>query len=748
MKRPLSWRVTGALALLMLIGCGERDVQTNSQAPAGTPTTGLTATPAPTDTLVPTATPSSAASPTPTPTGTATVPLATEQYCKIPAAAVEARIDALLPQMTLTEKVDQMHGRGDVGAINGLWETPDLDRLGIPGFHMVDGARGVGRGTGHATAFPVAMARGATWDPDLEERVGEAIGQEVRAKGGSVLLAPVVAVLRHPLWGRAQETYGEDPLAIGRMGVGFIHGAQQHVIASAKHFALNSIEDSRYRVNVTVDERTLREIYLPHFRMAVQDGHVGSIMSAYNLVNGQHCGENVHLLHDILKGDWDFQGFVESDWYAGVRSTAPSALAGLDIEMPTPIYYGNPLVAAVGAGSVPEATIDAAVRRILRAKLCFQLDTQPPVVDPTLVESTAHTNLALDVARQAIVLLKNDGAVLPLDRSRRRSIVVVGPLTNVENIGDSGLGGSSAVDPSYVVTALQGIQNRAGQVAVTAVPDVPLSASDRDVIAGADAAVVVVGFTGKDEGEDNDRTLLSLPSDQEQLIADVAGLNATTIVVLEGGSAITVESWVSNVAAIMMAWYPGQEGGNAIADVLFGDVNPSAKLPITFVRSGDDLPPFPNHASQVTYGYYHGYRLLDHNGVAARFPFGFGLSYTTYHYANLNVASSSLFPGGTLHAMADVTNTGGVAGDEIVQLYVGYHGSSVDRPVKDLRGFTKVHLEPGETKTVAIDVPVQDLAFYDVSASAWEVEPIAYTVYVGPSSAELPLSAPFTVSGG
>jgi len=701
--------VMGA-ALLLLAGCGEQTMQTTAPPP--------------------------------------TAPPATEAFCKLPFSEVEARIDALLPRMTLAEKVDQMHGRGDTGSINGLWYTPDNDRLGIPGFHMVDGPRGVSRGTGHATAFPVAMARGATWDPTLEQRVGDAIGEEVRAKGGSVVLAPVTAVLRHPLWGRAQETYGEDPLAIGRMGVGFIRGAQQHVIASVKHFALNSIEDSRYKVNVVVDERTLREIYLPHFRMAVQQAQVGSLMSAYNKVNGQYCAENSHLLHDILKGEWGFQGFVESDWYVGTRSTVPSALAGLDIEMPAPIFYGKPLVMAVGAGDVPEANIDDAVRRILRAKFCNRLDTNPPVVDPTRIESAAHTSLALDVARQAIVLLKNENAVLPLDRTHLRSIAVVGPLADVKNIGDNGTGGSSAVDPSYVITALQGIQNRAGEVTVTPVTNTALTDGDRATITAADAVIVVAGLTGTDEGEDNDRKLLSLPGDQEQLIADVSGLNAKTVVVLEGGSAITVEPWVDGVAAIAMAWYPGQEGGNAIADVLFGAVNPSAKLPITFVRSANDLPPFPNHASEVTYGYYHGYRLLDHNGIEPRFAFGFGLSYTTYEYANLKVAQRTLSATDTLHVSADVTNTGGRVGDEIVQLYIGYQGSRVDRPVKDLRGIAKVRLAPGETQTVSIDVPVKNLAFYDVAASTWEVEPITYTVSVGPSSQDLPLRASITVNGG
>ncbi len=666
-------------------------------------------------------------------------------FCGDAHQAVEARIDALLSQMTLDEKTLQMHGTGIVPQ-NGVWRTPDNERLGIPGFGMLDGPRGASRLAGNATAFPVGMARGATWDPDLETRVGAAIGEEVRAKGASVLLAPVTTVVRHPLWGRAQETYGEDPVHVGRMGVGFIRGAQQHVIASVKHYALNSIEDTRFTVNVSVDERSLREIYLPHFRMAVQDGRVGSVMAAYNLVNGQYCAENFHLLRDVLKGEWGFRGFVESDWVFGTRSTVPSALAGLDIEMPLARFYGQRLVEAVVAGNVPLATVDDAVRRILRTKLCFRLDTQPPVPDPARVESEEHTALALEVARKAIVLLQNTEALLPLDRSRLRSIAVVGALADVPNLGDSG---SSDVEPSAAVSPLAGIRDRAGAVTVAHVPSESLTAADRATIAAADAAIVVTGFTEEDEGESlvgaGDRQTLGLGADQEQLIADVAALNDATIVVVEGGSALTVEPWIDDVGAVLMAWYPGQEGGDAIADVIFGNANPSGKLPLTFARSGDDLPEFINDQNEVTYEYFHGYRRLDRDGVEPRFPFGFGLSYTTYAYANLNLADTSLFPGDTLQVAADVTNTGGVAGDEIVQVYISYEGSGVFRAERDLKAFAKLHLEPGETKTVSLDVPVEDLAYYDAIAGAWHVEPITYRVHVGPSSRNLPLSAAFEV---
>lgn len=666
-------------------------------------------------------------------------------FCGDAATAIETRIDALLADMSLEEKIEQMRGLRLL-PIDGLYHTPDNERLGIPGFRMVDGPRGVRAGNG--TAFPVGMARGATWDPDLERRVGEAIGAETRAKGGSVLLAPVVNILRHPRWGRAQETYGEDPLHLGRMGTGFVRGAQQHVIASAKHFAANSIEDTRFFVDVSVDERTLREIYLPHFRMLVTKAHVGSVMSAYNKVNGQYCGENFHLLREILKDEWGFKGLVESDWVFGTRSTVPSATAGLDIEMPFPIFYGLPLRKAVEDGAVPLALIDDAVRRILRAKLCFHLDTDPPEIDPAVVESQAHADLALDVARKAIVLLKNDAGALPLDRKTVASIVVTGPLADQVNLGDTG---SSNVHPSHAVTPIAGIRDRASPVDVMHIAPGAIGDAGRAAIAAADAVIVVAGLTSADEGEAlvgaGDRMQLGLAAEQEQLIRDVAALNQRTIVILEGGSAITVESWIDDVAALLMAWYPGQEGGHAIADLLFGDVDPSGKLPITMPRALEDLPPFVNDSEQVTYGYYHGYRHVDREGIAPRFPFGYGLSYTTFAYSNLVVADPTLPPGGTLRVNVDVTNTGDRAGDEIVQLYVSYDAPTVDRPLRELKGFARVALAPGETRTVTLDVAAEDLTYYDTTGGTWRYETAGYHVSVGPSSRQLLLSAAFEVTG-
>jgi beta-glucosidase len=667
-------------------------------------------------------------------------------FCGDATAAIEPQVEALLAQMSLADKIAQMHG---ASLSAGIWHTADNLALGIPGLAMTDGPRGVGAATGHATAFPVGMARGATWDPALEERVGEAFGAEVRAKGGSMLLAPTINMLRHPRWGRAQETYGEDTVHMGRMATGFIRGAQQHVIANAKHYAGNSIENSRFNVDVTIDERTLREVYLPHFHAAVRDAHVGAVMSAYNKTNGQYCGENLHLIHDVLKGDWDFQGFVESDWFLGTRSTVPSITAGLDIEMPSGTYYGQPLADAVTGDVVAETLVDDAVRRILRAKLCFRLDTDPPVVDPGAIETPAHLAVALDAAREGIVLLKNVGGALPLDRSQVGSVVVVGTIAAAANIGDHG---SSNVSPTSVVTALDGITNRAGGgVTVTYVPGPSLSPADQATIAAAGAVVVVAGLTFNDEGEGQvtpgDRVSLAMPGTQDALVAAVAALNPRTVVVLEGSGPILMP-WLNDVSAILTAWYPGEQGGLAIGDVLFGDVTPSGKLPVSFPVAEADLPPFDNVSLAVTYDYYHGYRYLDRNGTTPLFPFGFGLSYTTFQVANLSVSPQALSPAGRLHVTADVGNTGAVAGDEVVQLYVSAQGSAVDRPVRELKAFARVHLAPGETRTVLFEVPASDLAFWDVGAGAFVVEPIGYTVHVGTSSRDLPLSGSFAVVVG
>jgi beta-glucosidase len=390
------------------------------------------------------------------------------------------------------------------------------------------------------------------------------------------------------------------------------------------------------------------------------------------------------------------------------------------------------------------------VRRILRVKFRFGLFDDTRRLDPpTVVESSAHTALARTVEREAIVLLKNDDAALPLARQSTHRVAVVGALADTVNLGDRG---SSDTMSSYAVTPLAGIQAHAGSVEVVDLSRDTLTADDLQQVAAADAAVVVVGLTFADEGEGQqaanlagDRTTLDLSTAQQQLILDVASHNPRTIVVLEGGSAILVEGFADQVAAILMAWYPGMEGGNAIAEILFGDINPSGKLDVTVPRSADQLPPFVNDASEVEYGYYHGYRYVDKNDLDPRYPFGFGLSYTSFAFRNLRLAAPTIAPRGQVRATVEVENTGTVAGGEVVQLYVGYEGSGVDRPVRELKAFRRVELAPGQTKTVSLAFPVADLAFWDVTSNAFVVEPIDYLVECGASSRDLPLQARVSV---
>jgi beta-glucosidase len=660
------------------------------------------------------------------------------------AQEVEARIDAILPQLSLSDAVALTHGV-NIFATDGVWGVAGNEALGIPGFAMLDGPRGVSDVADvTATVFPVAMMRGATWDPQLERMVGGAIARELRATGGNVLLAPTINLLRHPRWGRAQETYGEDVHHLGTMGVAFIEGAQaEGVIATAKHFAANSIEDTRFQVDVTLDERTLREVYLPHFRRAVTEAHVGAVMSAYNSVNGAYADLNHHLLTEILKDDWGFRGFVMSDWIFGTHGDVDSLRAGLDVEMPSGANFVG-LASAVQDGRLERAELDATVRRILRAQLCFQLDLHPPTHDPSVRESREHLDLALGVARRGIVLLKNDGGVLPIERGTTTRVAITGPNADVENIGDSG---SSDVRPSDVVTALEGLRMVAGAVEVVHVDD---AGPEGDAaIADADVVVIVAGLRAGLEGESlvgaGDRTSLRLPEDQLDEIRRIAALGVPTVVVLEGGAAIEVADWVDDVDALLMAWYPGSMGGLAIAEILFGDIEPSGRLPISFPRAEADLPAFDNVSLSVTYDLLHGYRWLETHGTAASFPFGHGLAYTSFEYAGLQLDEDAVDPGATIGARVDVTNTGSRPGAETVQLYVGAPGSAYTRAPKDLRAFAQVALLPGETRTVELSFAAADLAVWDLQNASFVVEPTEYLVSVGRSSGDVRATASLRV---
>jgi beta-glucosidase len=686
------------------------------------------------------------------------------------AEEIDGYAHRLLGEMSLEQKVLQMSGDSTLSDLlkvvtidrwkyHEAYKYNDLaipagedTRLAIPPLTFTDGPRGVVMG--RSTCFPSAMLRGASWDRELQRRFGDVSGQESRAQGANFWAGLCVNLLRHPSWGRAQETLGEDPYLLGELALPAMEAVQRHnVMGCVKHYALNSIEETRWTVDVRVDERTLREVYLPHFERLVRSG-AASVMSAYNKVNGDYCGESRHLLREILKEEWGFRGFVMSDFFDGVYDGKKAALAGLDLEMPIVRRFGKTLVSAVESGEVPLAVVDEAVLRLLRRKIDYATRPDPMSYPKALVRAAEHVALSREVAEKGIVLLKNDG-VLPLDRAALGSVAVLGRLADEPNLGDHT---SSRVypPPSAVVTVLGGLRRAlpAARVVVEKGEDLTTA---RAAARTADAAVVVVGFDYSDEGEyapmksdkrewGGDREDLALGPSDRALIEAVAAENRKTVVVLIGGSAITVEEWQQKASAIVMAFYPGEQGGAALARVLLGDVNPSGKLPFTVPRDASQLPPFDNRSQTVAYGYYHGYTLVDKQGVEPRYAFGYGLSYTNFRYANLSLDRKESPASGEVTASFDVTNAGGRAGEEIAQLYVGFSGSEVDRPLKLLRGFEKVALAPGETRRIRIPVRVGDLAYYDTPQARWVVERMPYAVLVGPSSrrADL-LMASFTV---
>lgn len=657
---------------------------------------------------------------------------------------VEARIDAVLSELSVGAKVGLLHGAA-ILPVDGTWQvagSPDHD---IPGLHMLDGPRGVSRMSGQtATAFPVASMRGATWDPELERRVGEAIAREIRATGADTLLAPTINVLRHPGWGRAQETYSEDTVHLGAMGVAFIEGVQsEHVIATAKHYAANSIEDTRFDVDVTLDAKSLREVYLPHFRRAVTDARVAAVMTAYNSVNGAYCDQNAPLVRDILKQEWGYGGLVMSDWIYGTHSNVESLRAGLDIEMPTGQFFSG-LASAVSNGELEEAELDAAVRRVLRVQWCFGLDVDPPVVDPDVRESDEHLALAREVARRGLVLLRNEGA-LPLSLAAGDELVVVGSLADVANIGDEG---SSAVDPSEVITALEGLAMRAetGGVELTHLDTDVLAPPEQATVSNADAVIVVAGLTDDNEGEGliaaGDRDSLLLPAEQVELITAVAATGTPMVVVLYGGGTIVVSDWVEDVDALMLAFYPGSEGGHALAEVLFGDAGPTGRLPFSVPVAEADLVEFDHVSLAVTYGYLHGYRHLDANATPAQFPFGFGLDYTELVVGEVALSTDTLGTGETLTATVAVSNEGSRAGTQTVQLYVGHPDDPAPR---ELKAFGQITLPAGESGTVELPVSADDLQSW--TDEGWVLRAGTYTVEVGTSAGDLPFATTIEVTG-
>ncbi|HEY3187388.1 MAG TPA: glycoside hydrolase family 3 C-terminal domain-containing protein [Solirubrobacteraceae bacterium] len=678
----------------------------------------------------------------------------------------EQRAGELLRAMSIVDKVHMLHGSeyvmwaygGSAGHVAG---NPSLC---IPDLVLNDAGGGVANGKLDTTVFPGGISQAAAWDPALQREFGHALGQEAWDKGVDVQLAPGVNIGRVPMNGRNFEYMGEDPYLAGLTAASVISGIQSsHVIATVKHYAFNNQETKRDSSSSDVDERTMQEIELPGFEAAVKDGRAGSVMCSYNRVNGVYACENKTLLDDILKQEFGFDGWVMSDWDA-THSTVEAANAGLDQEMAVydnGQYFGDPLKAAVESGKVGRARLDDMVMRILRTMFRVGVFDHPPAPQPqsnaNLASTPAHRALAQRMAEDSTVLLKNDGALLPLDQPGKTIAVIGSAAGPVGAHGARGGGGSSGVvGQPRTVSPLEGIQQ---QAAAKGDQVIYADGSSRaDAVAAASAADVAVVFAGDSESEGADRADLSLHNgfclfacapagvDQDAIITDVAGANPRTVVVLETGGPV-VMPWVKQVPALLEAWYPGMEGGNAIAAILFGEANPSGRLPQTFPASEKDLPTagspqqYPgvddkDGVPRVTYseGLEVGYRWYDAKGIAPLFPFGYGLSYTSFRYSDLSVqrAEDGAEVGFTLE------NTGARTGAEVAQVYVG-QPPAAGEPPRQLKGYRKVTLAPGESARVRVPLGARAFAHWDTGSHGWVVAPGTYGVFAGGSSRDLPL---------
>jgi beta-glucosidase len=711
-----------------------------------------------------------------------------------PGTAFAAAVDAVRAGEDLTTAVAGLIGRmsdnellwlldGDLTlragfrAITSAYNTTPIeagrvDGLGIPGIRFTDGPRGVVMG--HATSFPAAIARAATWDTGLEREIGDAVGAEARALGANLFAGICVNLAYAPGWGRSQESYGEDPVLLGEMGAAMTEGVNPWVLSCVKHFALNSMEEARFSVDVQVADDVLHEVYLPHFRTVVAAG-ADCVMSAYNSVNGAWAGQNRHLLTEILREDWGFDGFVMTDFLFGLRRPIESVAAGQDLEMPLRQQRARVLPAALADGRLARADVRTAATRILSAQVRLALRTRPtPEVD--VVACAEHRELAREAARRGTVLLRNevrDGArVLPFAADAVKSLAVVGPLADAANLGDSG---SSKVRPPSTSSILAGLRERLGSRVVSGTDLVEATAAART----ADAAVVVVGLSSADEGEamaqldaelirtlggvtrvpgvarvlskvlssgapklGGDRHDLRLHAEDVELIRAVAAVNPRTVVVVIAGGTVVLDPWDHDVAGLLLAWYPGMEGGRAIADLLLGDAEPGGRLPVALPQRREDLPVVDWNARTVAYGRWWGQRKLDRDGTAAAYPFGFGLGYTTFTLSGLRIGPVE---GERFTATVSVTNTGERAGRHVVQVYA--HLPHQERPVRALLGFQALaRVAPGETRTVTVacttrplqrwtgDGFVTDPATVRVEAASWSGDPAAVTAELATGS--------------
>ena len=693
----------------------------------------------------------------------------------------------LISQMTLDEKIDQLSGEKEFSgwikfivnyAVNGVFPhvyVGENERLKIPPLVGSDGPRGarvIKKESEGVTTFPVAIARGASWDINLEKRVNEAIAIEMRANGTNYAFTPCINLLRHPGWGRAQETYGEDPWLLGEFGVAATESYKKHnVMACPKHYALNSIENSRWFVDVTIKERALREVYLPHFKKVVTEGKTPSLMTAYNSVNGYYMSENKYLLHDILRKEWGFKGFVSSDWFYGTHNTSKGIIAGLDIEMPVHNHYNHEKIKkAIEKGEISKDLIDRNVLRILKTRLPYAFEKDIMQYDKSLISNKKHTELALEAALKSMVLIKNDN-ILPFKKEKNLKIALIGRLANEKNVGDEG---SSNSKSRYVISPYDGLKNyhknlnnniilNTGENLKSAINDAEIS----------DQVILIVGYASNEEGEyvpaismnmqsnvlesskqgkligvkgtGGDRESLKLNNKDITLIKELSKVNKNLVVIYIGSSAIDMKEWNDLAPSILFSWYGGMEGGNAISKVLYGDYNPSGKLPFSIAKNESDYPYFNPYTMKTEYGYYHGYTLFEKNNIEPLYPFGYGLSYTSFKFKTLKVNTPKIKKNETLSFSIEIENIGGIGGEEVIQLYVGFSNSSIDRPVKLLRGFNKVFLKPGEIKKVDFNLNPDDLAYYNVQNKKWEIEKMEYEVYIGSSSNNNLLKSSFII---
>ncbi len=691
--------------------------------------------------------------------------------------STEIKIKELVSQMTLEEKVAMLHG-------NGKFTSAGVARLGIPELKSTDGPLGIreelqrdswapaGWNTDSAMFFPAGGGLSATWNVELARRYGEAIGQEARARDKDVLLAPAVNLIRSPLGGRNFEYFSEDPLLNKQLTVPYVLGVQeQDVAACVKHYAINNQETNRGTIDVLADERTIREMYLPVFEGAVKEGKALSVMSAYNKFRGEYLSENDYMLNQVLRKDWGFSGLVMSDWGA-VHSTVPSALGGLDIEMGTEInnynkwYYANPLLEAVKTGQLAEEILNEHVENILRVMMEINmLDGERKAGS---INTPEHRQVAYDVAVESIVLLKNDGNLLPLDASKFNSIAVIGDNATRKH-ANGGFG--AGVKAAYEVSPMEGLQSRFPDkklvfaqgyeehylanalgrkwgLPVDYAPNDKLVNEAAKAAKSSDIAIVFIGSNRLVETEAEDRKTLRLPFGQEELVKAVKKANPNTIVVVIAGAPYDLNEVQANTDALVWSWFNGSEGGNALADILAGKINPSGKLPVTFPVKLEDSPAhatnsFPGSETVVEYkeGILVGYRWFDTKAIAPLYPFGYGLSYTSFEYSDFKIGASD-----KTQIRLDFTleNSGPLEGKETVQLYVSKPDSRVPRAQKELKAFKKLNLAAGAKTNASFEIPVNELAYYD-EEKGWVVESGTYTFYLASSSRDIRASLDLTL---